>query len=251
MPGTGSIVATAPAGLRLIGVNRPGYEQTTPAAPGFATAVSDALFVADQLGVGRFAVLGFSGGGPFAAAVAAAAPERVTALGIAAGLGPWRLVEPAESWDPADAALIDLASAGHLAEATEGFRRACAAGFGPMLSLSDDALADATCPPEADPDFRRWAVADTRAALATCDGLVRDNLTLGLPWDLRTDKITRPTFLWYGDADDLAPVSHGRWYAEQIPHAGLTVRAGEGHGRTCFGHWSEMLEALVPSLPAG
>lgn len=249
MPGTGSIAALPPAtpGVRLIGVSRPGYEETTPAEPGFATVVEDALAVADALGAERFAVLGLSGGGPFAAAIAAAAPGRVTALGIAAGFGPWEIADPPES----DAALIDQARSGDLAGAQEGFRQQCAAMLDPLLALPDDELAATIYPPGADAAFRRWGVADTRAALRDYEGLVRDNLTLGLPWDFRVETITGPAFLWYGGADELAPAGQGRWYAERIPQAELVVRPGEGHGRTCFGHWAEMLEALVPARARG
>lgn len=254
MPGTGSIAALPPAtlgvrlpGVRLIGVSRPGYEETTPAEPGFATVVEDALAVADALGAERFAVLGLSGGGPFAAAIAAAAPGRVTALGIAAGFGPWEIADPPES----DAALIDQARSGDLAGAQEGFRQQCAAMLDPLLALPDDELAATIYPPGADAAFRRWGVADTRAALRDYEGLVRDNLTLGLPWDWPVEKITSRTFLWYGDADELVPVSHGQWWAEQVPQARLTVRAGEGHGPACFGHWREMLGALVQAGAAG
>lgn len=243
-PGTGSIVEVVPErlGVRLIGVSRPGYEGTTDAPPDFATVVADALAVVEA---DTFAVLGISGGGPFAAAIAAAAPRRVTALGIAAGFG------ELESEDPRDAALAAQAAAGDLDGAAEGYRADCAAGFGPLLALPDDALADAVCPPGADPAFRRWAVADTRAALGSYAGLVRDNLTFGLPWGIAVEEIKIPALLWYGGADDVVPAAHGRWYADRIPHARLTVRDGEGHGRTCFGHWAEMLEALVPGWSPG
>ena len=71
------------AGLRIIGVDRPGYGLSTP-QPGRTIAgwVPDALAVADHLGIGQFVTVGTSTGGAFALALAAVAPERV--LGVVA-----------------------------------------------------------------------------------------------------------------------------------------------------------------------
>jgi pimeloyl-ACP methyl ester carboxylesterase len=53
---------------RLVSFDRPGYGGSTPAPFGLAAAGADAHAVADDLGVDRFATLGFSGGGPGALA---------------------------------------------------------------------------------------------------------------------------------------------------------------------------------------
>ena len=71
------------AGLRIIGIDRPGYGLSAP-QPGRAIAgwVPEALAVADHLGIGQFAAVGTSTGGAFALALAALPPERV--LGVVA-----------------------------------------------------------------------------------------------------------------------------------------------------------------------
>ncbi len=71
------------AGLRIIGIDRPGYGLSTP-RPGrtIAGCVSEALAVADYLGIGQFAAVGTSTGGAYALALAALAPGRV--LGVVA-----------------------------------------------------------------------------------------------------------------------------------------------------------------------
>jgi len=71
------------AGLRIIGIDRPGYGLSAP-QPGRTIAgwVPEALAVADHLGIGQFAAVGTSTGGAFALALAALAPERV--LGVVA-----------------------------------------------------------------------------------------------------------------------------------------------------------------------
>ena len=67
-------------GLRVVTVDRPGYGQSTT-LPGRAVAhiAADVAAVADHLGADRFAVLGGSGGGPHALAVAALLGDRVQA----------------------------------------------------------------------------------------------------------------------------------------------------------------------------
>src|SRR5512138_1016983 len=77
------------AGVRLVGVDRPGMGLSTYKPrrrlldwPGDVTELADALRIDD------FAVVGFSGGGPYAAACAFAIPERVTACGLVASVGP-------------------------------------------------------------------------------------------------------------------------------------------------------------------
>ena len=66
------------AGLLLVGIDRPGYGMSTP-SPGRTIAgwVPDALAVADELSIGRFAAVGESTGGAYALALAALVPARV------------------------------------------------------------------------------------------------------------------------------------------------------------------------------
>src|SRR5438067_13674353 len=54
-----------------------------------ASAAADAASVADALGVGEFAVLGHSGGGPHALACGALLPGRVLAVAEGSGLAPF------------------------------------------------------------------------------------------------------------------------------------------------------------------
>lgn len=77
------------AGLRLIAFDRWGYGQSD-ACPGgrLQDYAADVAYVCDQLGITRFSVLGISGGGPFAVAIAAALPERVETLALVAPVGP-------------------------------------------------------------------------------------------------------------------------------------------------------------------
>ena len=75
--------------LRLISVSRPGYA-FSERKPGrsVSCAAADVEDVLDALGVEKFLVIGWSGGGPHALACAALLPERCIAASVLAGVGP-------------------------------------------------------------------------------------------------------------------------------------------------------------------
>ena len=83
------------AGVRLLTVNRPGYGGSTASTePSLLRTGQETAALAAGLGLERYAVIGASGGGPFAVATAIADPTRVRAVGVVGGIGPWRLLEP-------------------------------------------------------------------------------------------------------------------------------------------------------------
>lgn len=84
----GSDAAAARAGLRLICPNRWGYAgSVAPESMSLAAYASDAAELADALGVGSFGVLGVSGGGPFAVAIAGKLGMRVSRLALVCPVG--------------------------------------------------------------------------------------------------------------------------------------------------------------------
>lgn len=83
-------------GVRVIGVDRPGIGRSTlKPHRRLLDWPDDVVALADDLDVDRFAVIGFSGGGPYALACAHAIPERMTGCAVVSGPGPvsgWRFV---------------------------------------------------------------------------------------------------------------------------------------------------------------
>src|SRR5712664_2531853 len=105
-------------GIRWVSHDRPGYGGSTP-HPGrdVASAAADVAGMADALGIGQFAVMGHSGGGPHALACGAIRPERVLAVVCVSGIAPFH----AEGLDwfagkaPSGAALVRAAVEGRAA----------------------------------------------------------------------------------------------------------------------------------------
>ena len=88
-------------GLRLIAPDRPGYGATDAAyAMGHAAWAQVVMQLLQRLGIERYAVLGISGGGPNALALAAADAERVVALTLVCPLGPTALPDLARAAHP-------------------------------------------------------------------------------------------------------------------------------------------------------
>lgn len=79
--------------IRLICPDRPGIGGSSP-LPGrrYLDYPPDVLHLADHLGLRRFAILGVSGGAPYAVACAKAIPpERMSAVGLLAPAAPWHV----------------------------------------------------------------------------------------------------------------------------------------------------------------
>ncbi len=83
------------SGIRWLMAERPGYRQTA-AAPGASLAEIARMVVddLDEMGIDRFAVLGYSGGGPHALACAVVAPERVRVVGLFSSWAPMHPPDP-------------------------------------------------------------------------------------------------------------------------------------------------------------
>jgi pimeloyl-ACP methyl ester carboxylesterase len=231
--------ATAAAGVRLITIDRPGYGGTDPlAAPTRADAAADVVAVADALGLDRIALAGWSGGGQMAVGAAARLGERIRSLSIIVAPAPHEEVP----WRPAEMEpLMDLIRrdpAAGLAAASEMM----AAFTDPdMLLLADEGAADAAT-------RARPGVADAlRAMYAEAGrqgGSAFDVVAGSLPDALPLAAVRAPAWLWYGDKDRTIGAQHGRWYAERLPRAELTVVAGAGH-LLPVDHWAAILERAL------
>ena len=79
----------SPPGLRVLTFDRPGYGRSTPPALPSVSGVAEIIGrLADDRGFGRFPVVGFSGGVPFALACGAVLNDRVSRIAAVSGQGP-------------------------------------------------------------------------------------------------------------------------------------------------------------------
>jgi len=244
-------------GVRLISFDRPGYGGSTAAPFGLASIAADAHAVADGLGVARFATLGMSGGGPGALAAATVPGERVVRVGVASGAAPFQLVPGAlDDLDDNDGAAVAL-----LPGDQAGAAAAFAAGFEPLAELARvggagvaSAFADLFSARDQqlmqDQRYASAFAGTMREALRQgTSGGGWDNVSWVGDWDVDLSTIRCPVLLWYGSDDRFAPPIHGLWLSENVPHARLVMRDGEGH-MGIYDHLGEMLDALTGPDPA-
>ena len=221
--------AAARAGARLVAFSRPGYGGSSDARTSLASVARDAGALADTLGLDRFAVLGVSGGGPYAVATAAVLPRRVQAVGVVAGIGPLLDLDPAAAGDPAVRAAV--AGDGDRAVALQDATTTARWGAGSRGFVSPEIL-------------EPWTPSG-RPGRPSYRGASRDALAFAVGWDIDLAAVTAPVWLWYGDRDQQVPLEHGRWLHERLPTSTLVVREGAGHLATLMPYWHDILATLT------
>jgi pimeloyl-ACP methyl ester carboxylesterase len=233
-------------GLRVLAPDRPGIGLTTFASWSVASYPALVAEFADALGVDRFAVWGYSGGGPYAVACAAVLPSRVTGAAVAAGsgqIGVWATAAESESTDRLLLAVAPRSPAlarAYLSGANLVARvrpRTAVRSLAKELSETDRVVLDAsTSPAEAMAPF-------TQAFLRGARGVVEDYRVAAGAWHVDLDAITAPVRIWHGDADTEVPLRHGLELARRIEGAEFVRWPGEGHLATVT-HVAEILDWL-------
>lgn len=220
--------------LRLIAPDRWGYGETDPHPnPTLTDFASDIEQVADALAIDRFAVLGVSGGGPYAAAIAALLPQRVTALALVAPVGP---ISPATGGAPPLSVFHRFCF--KVLPRMPGSLRAVFAAFRLGLMKSPKAAIRVATLRSPRPDREVLANPDVHARFTAmfAEGLKRgvtgaliDMQLFNRPWRVPLDRITAPAALWIGSADNNVPVGAAHALAAAIRGCELIELRGEGH----------------------
>lgn len=204
--------------IRLISYGRPSYGGSSP-QPGrrVAGAAADVRAIVDALGIGSFAVMGASGGGPHALACAALLPDRVVGAVTLAAIAPHT---DAFDW------YSGMAAPGALRSATAG--REARARFAETDAFDESIFTTA--------DWAAlqsaWASLGADAAVADRagpDGLIDDDVAFVNPWDVDLRQIRAPVLLVQGGEDRIVPRSHAERLLAQIPTAELWLRPRDGH----------------------
>ena len=225
-----SLVAGAAArmGMRIIGIDRPGYGLSTP-QPGRTIGewVPDALAVVDHLGIDRFLTLGMSTGGAYALALASGS-SRVIGVIACGAVSDMRWAEGKAMnacchafWNARnreEALAIGLETFGERGEKV----------LPPHGPIGADA-----------PDAALYATSDFLAYWRACvpdmfthgvAGYVDDRLADANGWGtFDVNRISCPAVVMHGAADGKMPVANAHHTAAIVPGATLQVFEGLGH----------------------
>ncbi len=222
----------AAEGARLIAPDRPGYARSSPlkgrTLGGFA---HDAAFLMDHLGLGRVAVIGVSGGGPYALSLLANMPERITRSALVGALGPPMALRACrDDLFPLVRGALRLADLGPVLAPLVAWPVTRFLRLRGRLRLGARLASAADREVLADP-----AVLDVLVA-AQYEGMrrgaqaaVQDLLLYVRPWDFSLAEIPSECTVWHGAADRIVPVRMAREIAALMPGARLRVIEGEGH----------------------
>lgn len=223
--------AAREAGVRLLAVNRPGIGGSSHHRHRTVTETSrDLVRLADHLGIGRAAVLGYSGGGPFALACGVVAPERFPVLHVVSGAG---LPGPAATLDQVDATLVRFGR--HAPSLGAGLVAVAGrvTGWFPHVAVRRWA-ADAPDPDRRalldHPDDAAALMGEIGEALArSARGVLADEVLLAHPWDFAPEDVGSEVRWWHGTADDTVPLREARVVIDRLPRHKLTTVADTGH----------------------
>lgn len=230
--------------ILVLAPERPGYGQTSSLGErSLGDEVDDIQALVEHLDLTRFDVLGFSGGGPHALAVAARMADQVGRLSLVS------------SWAPFDRTGLDGMAEGLQDLWTLG--QSDFDAFSQALTGAVDnaggawAMMTATAPEDDRAILDREPVRSAykrnldESTQQGCTGMLEDARALLQPWPFEPTEIRIPGSLFHGDSDQNAPVVMGRWLAEQLPDATYREWPGEMHF-AAFTRWPGILEAAMP-----
>ncbi|HST49383.1 alpha/beta fold hydrolase [Jatrophihabitans sp.] len=223
--------ALAAAGLRVVTYDRPGYG-ASDRRPGrrVVDCAQDVAAIADALGIDRFAVSGWSGGGPHALAVAARLADRVTAVECQASLAPYD-AEGLDWWadmGPETTREFGWALEGEQVLHDNLLRQAEHDLVRLARERAGVPAADRDAPAVSD-DERAFVAAMHGAYTAGVWGRVDDALSCLQGWGYSFDEIAVPVTVRYGARDARISARHSAWLGTRIPNAKVVVNPDGGH----------------------
>ena len=252
-------------GSRLLGrafdadARRLGSRVLTPDRPGLGFSdfqpgrtivdwAADVLELAGQLGLERFAVLGVSGGAPYALACAWKLPERITATVLAGTILPEAMVEHDPDTSPMQRVLSRSALwapwtlrpvmtlLGEVSKRApeQALRRMEEAAEGPDRAVF------------ARPEIRTLLTQSLAETFRSGPrGAAHDlRLTTG-EWGIPFQEVSTAVDLWHGDADGEITPGSARRLADALPHGAFHLVPGGGH-HLSLSHPGPLLDALGP-----
>lgn len=265
--------------IRVIALDRPGFGLSTFQPRRRITDwPTDVVDFTHSMGLKRFAVMGLSGGGPYALACAHRLPkEMLLAVGVFAGAPPWE----AGSHNMALYRRISAIAAMHAPGAFGAFSDALV-GLARWLATSGPATKRIDLWLESEQQKRKKSAAhsdgvehqDGHKATADEDGELstlerRELLLCGLldgfaqgsramvqearllsepDWGFRFEDISYdPIHIWHGTNDVSAPFSMIQYMAKRLPHSALYECEGDTHF-TMTRHLEEALVKLTSQV---
>lgn len=229
---------------RVIAVDRPGIGFSQyQARRRLLDWPDDVVMLADELHLDRFAVLGASGGGPYAAACAYKIPQRLTRVGIVAGMGPSNApgAQDGPSWTLIGRnRLVRRALASLTARTLRSRPERFLGQMEARISEADQSFLSRS-------ENRELFLASSRESFRSgARGVARDATLYAEPWGFDLGEIGTEVQLWHGEDDRVVLPSVGRFVADSIANCKATFWPEEGHLSWVDQHLDDVVSALTP-----
>ena len=236
-------------GIRLIALDRPGFglSDFKPRRTIFEWP-DDVVKIADALGINRFATIGVSGGGPYAAACALKIPQRLTAVAIVCGLGPLDTPNGTDRMIRTNHLIFFLGRRLPWLAKISLWRIAYQVRRNPEGTLRRMIVA------LPDPDKAVLARPEVKTAMKDnvveafrggSRGAACELLLYTRPWGFLLQDIATRVNLWHGEQDVSVPPTMGQYQARTIPNCRAIFYPDEGHFSLVINHMEEVLSGLL------
>lgn len=223
----------AARGLRLISYDRPGYGGSTP-QPGrtVADCAGDVRAICAELGIGRLAMWGLSGGGPHLLACAALLPDLVAAAASLASPAPYGSEGldyfAGMGQDNVDDIRLSLTDEAAFREKSVKDREELLATPPEEMTKALESLLTPTDAAVLSGELADYLTSSARDGLAPGSQGWIDDSCIERPWGFGLADIAVPVLLLHGRQDMFVPFGHGEWLAAHIP--GVEARlSDDGH----------------------
>jgi pimeloyl-ACP methyl ester carboxylesterase len=214
-------------GVRVLAPDRPGYGRSSPWSDRRLTDTGAFVTsVLDDAGVDRAGVVGFSGGGPHALAVAASHGERVASVDVVSGATTPSL----RDGTPTPRRLLGVAArrTPRLPGTLVRGRRWVAEWAGPSVVVSQYTNGERETAVD-DGDAERVRRGFVEALARRRSGPVDRESSAGAGVGFVPDEVERPVRLWHGERDDNAPIDGVPRLADWLPAGRLVRLDGADH----------------------
>ena len=234
-------------GIRFIIPDRPGFGKSTHRPNrSLLDWTDDFKQLLTHLDIEKFYIIGYSAGGPYAAAIAYRFPEQVKRLGLVSSMMPYKNLRELDGMKPAHKMILALGRytptllmpflhvmVKGLLNNPENYLKRIISDWAPrdLEMIEDRSLMNETT------DCFEEVIKNGT------EGLFHEHFLLTKPWEFKLENIQAKTLVWHG-TDDCVFSYKCIQRCTKIPNSQLTSYPNEGH-LLILDHWQEILEKIT------
>lgn len=231
--------------INLITANRPGYgDSEFHKNRKLLDWPDDICELADSLGIKKFSVLGYSGGGPYALACAQKIPNRLNKVVVVSGMGPASApgIKDVPSW------MLVKWPGFILNIVLGGMKKMVENNPDKFLSSVNKSLPKVDMETFEKQNFKNEFVAVLKEAFKTgIKGAKQDAKIYKQNWGFELENIQHQVFVWHGEKDANVKIETAKYIAVKLPNYISNYYEKEGHLSLISNKSKEIFEIFLNS----